>query len=481
METLRWIMTEARGVGRHLASTARAARTSFALAAGLALSAPAMPALAQTAEDEASTAEGAPPAAAAEFPPPEWYSLHGEITNVTQYHPSFNSPYRGTNSLNPGNRSDETVDALLFAGMRLSDGLEFYANPEVDQGFGLSNTLGIAGFPNGEAYKIGSPTPYIRLSRAFFRYTLGLGGAEQKIEPGQNQLGGTRLSDNLVVTVGKFSVIDIFDTNTYAHDPTVDFLNWSIIDAGAFDYAADAWGYTYGGAAEWTRSWWTLRAGLFALSRVPNSKYLDRDFGQFSVVTEAEERHELLGNPGKLKILLFANRGRMANYTAAVRLAEGTGKPPEVAAARRYATRPGAAVNLEQQLAPDLGMFARASLNDGQKETYEFTDINRSISGGFSLKGERWQRPDDTVGLAGVVNGISNAARQYFNAGGLGILIGDGRLPHYGFEKILEFYYSAAVAQGMAVTFDYQHVDNPAYNPDRGPVSIFGVRLHAEF
>ena len=140
---------------------------------------------------------------------------------------------------------------------------------------GLSNTLGIAGFPSGEAYKIGMADPYLRLPRAFFRYTLGLGGAAQTIEPGLNQLAGTRQADNVIVTVGRFSVVEIFDTNIYAHDPRSDFLNWSIIDAGAFDYAADSWGYTYGVTVEWTQSWWTLRQGLFNLSRVPNSKYLD--------------------------------------------------------------------------------------------------------------------------------------------------------------------------------------------------------------
>jgi len=208
----------------------------------------------------------------------EAFGIHGQFTNVTQYHPPFTSPFYRTNSLVPGHRGNETTDLTLFAGLRLWDGLEAYVNPEVDQGFGLSNTLGVAGFPSGEAYKVGAAAPYLRLPRAFFRYTVGLGRAEEKIEPGLNQLAGTRSADNLIFTVGKFSVVDIFDTNTCAHDPRSDFLNWSIIDAGAFDYAADAWGYTYGGAVEWTQSWWTLRQGLFDLSRTPNSKYLERNF-----------------------------------------------------------------------------------------------------------------------------------------------------------------------------------------------------------
>jgi high affinity Mn2+ porin len=419
--------------------------------------------------------------AAPEQATPEWWSVHGQFTNVTQYHPRFTSPFRGPNSLDPGNRGNETVDATLFLGIRIWDGLEFYANPEVDQGFGLSNTLGVAGFPSGEAYKVGAANPYVRLPRAFFRYTLGLGGTVERVEPGANQLGGTRQTDNLTFTVGKFAAPDIFDTNVYAHDPRADFLNWAIIESGGYDYAADAWGYTYGGAVEWTQSWWTLRAGLFDLSRVPNSKELQRGFGQYEVVTEAEERHQLLDQPGKLKLLFFANRGRMANYNDAVRLAQQTGGTPDVALVRRYSTRPGGALNLEQQIQADVGAFARASLNDGHKEAYEFTEINRSIAAGVSVKGERWHRPDDTVGLAGVVNNISKDARNYFAAGGLGILIGDGQLPRAGLEKILELYYNVAVIPGINFTVDYQHIENPAYDAARGPVDVFGFRVHAEF
>jgi high affinity Mn2+ porin len=432
-----------------------------------------------TAQPPTSGAEEIAPAP--EENAPENFSIHGQFTNVTQYHPPFTSPFYGPNSLIPGHRGNETIDLTLFAGLRLWDGLEAYVNPEVDQGFGLSNTLGVAGFPSGEAYKIGMADPYLRLPRTFFRYTLGLGGAEQTIEPGLNQLAGTRQADNLIFTVGKFSVVDIFDTKTYAHDPRSDFLNWSIIDAGAFDYAADAWGYTYGGTVEWTQSWWTLRQGVFNLSRVPNSKYLDRDFVQFEVATEAEGRHELFGQPGKLKFLFWMNRGHMANYNAAVAMGQATGATPDVAKVRRYSSRPGVALNLEQQIAPDLGVFARASADNGSKEVYEFTEINQSISAGMSMKGERWRRPDDTFGLAGVVNGISPQARNYFAAGGLGVLIGDGQLPRYGLERILEVYYKASIIEGLNLTFDYQHIANPAYDAVRGPVDIFGFRVHAEF
>jgi high affinity Mn2+ porin len=412
---------------------------------------------------------------------PEWYSIHGQSTFTLQYHPSFNSPFQGANSLSPTNNGRATFDATLFLGLRIWDGLEFYVNPEVDEGFGLDNTVGIAGFSSAEAYKIGATNPYYETQRAFARYTLGLGGTEEKIDADANQLAGTRMSDNITITAGKFAVTDIFDTNSYAHDPRADFLNWTIVDAGAFDYAANSWGYTYGGAVEWTQSWWTVRGGFFDLSQVPNQVDLDPTLSQFELVTELEERHTLFGHAGKLKILFFNNRGRMANYNDAVRLALATGTTPEVSLVRRYSSRPGVAFNLEQAITDDLGVFARASLNDGHKEAYEFTDVNRSVSAGLSLAGNRWGRADDTVGVAGVLNDASKDMRNYLAAGGLGILIGDGALPKAGFEKILEAYYNASIVTGIRATLDFQHVEDPGYDAERGPVEIFAVRLHAEF
>lgn len=425
-------------------------------------------------------APSAGPSAASETSVPETWSLHGQITNVTQWHPAFTAPYSGANSLNPGNNNDETTDATLFLGIRVWRGGELYLNPELDQGFGLSNTLGVAGFPSGEAYKVGANRPYLRLPRMFLRQVIGLGGVEQTVEPGANQLGGSVLSDNITMTVGKFSAVDVFDTNTYAHDPRADFLNWSIVDAGAYDYAADAWGYTYGAAVEWTQSWWTLRGGFFDLSTVPNSVKLDQSFRQYEWVGEIEARHGIRNHPGKVKLLGFVNRGYMGDYTDAVRLAQQTGAVPDTSRVRHFASRPGFAINIEQEVASDLGIFARASLNDGSKEAFDFTEINRSVAAGLSLKGDRWGRHGDTLGAAVAVNGLSGAAREYFSAGGMGILIGDGKL-NYGPERIAEIYYNWHVDKHLSLGLDYQHVVNPAYNADRGPVNIYGARLHFEY
>jgi high affinity Mn2+ porin len=224
-----------------------------------------------------------------------------------------------------------------------------------------------------------------------------------------------------------------------------------------------------------------LRGGLFDLSIVPNSANLDPRFEQFQWIGEIEERHELGGQPGKLKVTGFLSRGRMGSFQDAINLAALTGGPADITAVRHYQSRPGVSVNLEQQLMPDLGMFARAGVASGNVEPYEFTDIDRTVSGGFSLSGQRWGRPNDTVGVAGVVNGISGVHQAFLNSGGTGILVGDGQLPHPGLEQIVEAYYSYSLPQSWKLTFDYQYIVNPAYNRDRGPVSAFGTRLHWQF
>lgn len=410
-------------------------------------------------------------------------SLHTQLTTVFQYHPAFDSPYVGPDSLQPSNNGKETVDATLFAGLRLWRGAAIYVNPEIDQGFGLSNTLGIAGFPSGEAYKVGARNPYFRLPRAFVRQVIDLGGAgeAQMLPDAANQFADSLPPNNVTITVGKFSVPDIFDMNRYAHDSKNDFLNWAVIESGAFDYPADSWAYTDGAAVEWTQSWWTARGGAFALSKMPNSKDIDTDFTQFGAVAELEERHELLGHAGKLRLLGYLNRGRMGKYADAVALAEATDSVPSTALVRHYASRPGAALNLEQELGQDLGAFARVSYDTGDYEAFEFTEINTSLAFGLSAGGKRWGRADDAVGIAQVLNGLSSEAREYFAAGGAGLLIGDGRLPDYAREKITEAYYALRIVDHLTVSGDVQAVFDPAYNRDRGPVYIFGVRVHAEY
>ena len=413
------------------------------------------------------------------MPSEERFAFHGQFTYVEQETDGFKAPYAGPNSLSPG-QGRETTDLTLFAGARLWRGAQVWINPEIDQGFGLDDTLGVAGFPSGEAYKVGKNHPYVRMQRLFVRQTVDLDGDREPVAADINQLGGYHSANRWVFTLGKFSVVDVFDNNQYAHDPRNDFLNWAAIDTGSFDYAADAWGYTVGAAAERYQGAWTVRAGVFDLSNVPNSEHLEPGIHEIQGDLELERRHEILGHPGKLMVTAFDSRARMGLLDEAVALAQASGNPVDIAATRRLRDRIGADVNLEQELTKELGMFARVGKSSGNVEAYEFSDIDRTVAVGLSLKGSRWARGDDTIGLAGINNDISAARQRYLNAGGLGILVGDGQLPHPGPEQILETYYSASLFRYAQLTLDYQWVDHPGYNRDRGQVSIFAMRVHAQ-
>ncbi len=408
------------------------------------------------------------------------FAVHGQTTFLEQYVAPFRNPYSGQNSLLP-NQGRETADATAYVGLRPWQGGEIWIDPEIEQGFGLSNTLGVAGFTSGEAYKVGAAVPYARLPRYFLRQTIDLGGDSQKVDGGANQFSGSQTANRLVVTVGKFSVTDVFDTNKYAHDPRGDFMNWAVVDTGTFDYAADAWGFSYGAAVEWYQGDWTVRGGVFDLSNVPNSTELDPSLNQFQWVGEIERRYEIWGQPGKIAVTGFLSRGRMGSFADALAFAAATGTTPSTAAVRQYTSRAGVSLNIEQQITDQLGAFVRAGWANGNLEPYEFTDIDRTVAAGLSLNGKSWGRPDDTVGVAGVVNGISGIHQAYFNAGGLGILIGDGMLPHPGLEQIFEAYYSYALTSAVRLTADYQFIANPAYNTDRGPANVISGRFHYQF
>jgi high affinity Mn2+ porin len=432
--------------------------------------------------DDASQDGTAQPSITAQSSVAERWSIHGQITYTVQADDGFHAPYAGPNSLTPAS-NEETVDATLFFGARPWRGAEIWINPEIDQGYGLDNTLGVAGFPSGEAYKVGAYHPYLRWPRVFVRQVIGAGSETEPVEAVANQLGGSRGVDRWVITLGKFGVGDIFDTNQYAHDPRNDFLNWSAVDGGAYDYAADAWGYTVGAAAERYAGSWTVRAGVFDLSNVPNSAHLEPGMHEFQIDAEIEKRYALFGQTGRVLFTAFDSRGRMALLDGTIAYAQTAGVNINTALidVRQYRTRLGGVLSLEQPVTEAVGVFARLSKAAGNVETYEFTDIDRALSLGTSIKGLLWHRPDDVVGLVGMDNGISAEREQYLNLGGLGILVGDGKLPHPGAEQILETYYNFAVLSWVHVSLDYQWVKNPAYNTERGPVSIFAVRAHAQF
>lgn len=392
---------------------------------------------------------------------PDW-NIHGQTTFIAQGYPAIRSPYASSASLPGGGQVRETWTADAFLGVRLWDGGAFYFNPELAQGFGLNGTLGLAGFPNGEAQKGGAEFPKFRPQRYYLQQTFGLGGEQEDVADGPLQLAGRRDIDRVTVTVGRFAVGDFFDANAYAKDPRADFMNWAIWSSGAYDFPADLPGMTRGAVIELNRKDWAVRAGAFQVPREPNSDVLVFNGGGGGAV-EFEERHSLFGQPGKVRIGAFINRGYTGAYRDAINLAQASPQTDindAMTALRRNQNKYGFYGNIEQALTTDLGLFARASWNDGRTEILSFTDIDRSISGGFSLKGSAWGRPADTIGVGAAVNGLSSAHRNFLAAGGTGLLIGDGRL-RYGHESIVEAYYALRVNGWSTVTFDYQFVANP--------------------
>ncbi len=417
---------------------------------------------------------------------PNGWSVHGQMTFLPQAYPAFRSPYQGAYSLPGGGQGRETFTTSGFIGVRLWQGAEFHFNPELAQGFGLNATLGIAGFSNGEAQKGGAPYPRFRAQRYVLKQTFGLGGEQEEVADAAGQIAGKRDIDRITVSVGRFAVGDFFDGNAYAKDPRADFMNWAMWSAAAYDFPADLPGFTRGGVVEFNRKDFAIRAGLFQVPSAPNSDLLvssSSGAAAGGAAVEFEGRYAIFDQPGKLRIGAFANRGNTASYrgallaSAADPLSDINDLVPQL---RRVRSKNGFYLNGEQQIMPDVGAFARFSYNDGKNEILSFTDIDRSASGGLSIKGRAWGRPSDTIGIGGAVNGLSDAHRDFLAAGGLGLLIGDGRL-NYGTERIFETYYAYAIDRNFTVTGDYQLVVNPAYNADRGPVSIFSARLHGEF
>ena len=409
------------------------------------------------------------------------WNLHAQTTFLPTVYPAFRAPYAGTNSLPGSGQARETWTTTAFLGVRLWQGGEFYFNPELAQGFGLNGTLGLAGFSNGEAQKAGAAYPKIRPQRYYLRQTFGLGGEQEDVPDAANQLPGKRDIDRITLIVGRFSIADFFDGNSYAKDPRADFMNWAMWSSGAYDFPADLPGYTRGGIVELNRKDWALRAGLFEVPTAPNSDVLTYKGG--GALVELEERYAISGRPGKLRLGAFGTQGNTASYRQALAIVAADPTldiNATTAAIRHTLPKYGVYANMEQQIANDIGIFARASWNDGQNEILSFTDIDRSLSGGLAIKGSYWGRPNDTIGVGGAINGLSSAHRDFLAAGGIGLLIGDGRL-NYSHERILETYYALAIDKNFTVTADYQLIANPAYNADRGPVHVFSGRFHGEF
>jgi high affinity Mn2+ porin len=415
------------------------------------------------------------PAAAKE----QFWNLHMQATYVGDWHPAFPAQSSGPESLDNHSLTAETVAYDLVLGARLWKGAEFHVDGLYWQGFGFNHTLGIEAFPSAEAYKIGSPAGNVCASRVFLRQTFGLGGEQEPVADDALHLAGQQDVSRITLTVGEISVLDIFDQNSYAGDPASQFLNWALVGNEAWDYPANSLGYITGFAAELNQPNWTARYGMFQMPSVQNGMAINQQYLQaWGMVTEVERRFIIHDHPGAVRFLAFLNRVDSGTYADAV----DSPVRPAVVAAHNYCLNYGFCLNMEYELAKGVGAFARLGWNAGQTPDWAYADVNKTASAGLSIKGDFWHRPNDTVGLAGIVNGLSRVQQQFLEDGGQGILAedGEGNL-RYELEKTLETYYKAQIWKNIYATADYQYVSDPAYNAARGPVSILSARFHWEF
>ncbi|MCV9927806.1 carbohydrate porin [Flavobacterium sp. LS1R49] len=392
------------------------------------------------------------------------YSLKFQMTSIYQYHPAFHAPYSGANSMQPEEESALSLTSTLYLDVPLWKGATVTFNPEMSGGQGLSQARGLGGFPNGETFRIGDTKPVVYVARILL---------EQNFQFENNR--------SLQLVAGKFGLADYFDDNAYSHDPRTQFLNWSLMAQGAWDYAANTRGYTDGIYANYQFGTWQLRATLAAVPTYANGPNVKFSFKNWNSVNVEIEKQITFDNKdtSNIKLLGYRNLAGMGNYDEAN---ANFITAPDITSTRKDGrTKYGIGLNMDYTHAENWGLFTRISYNDGKNETWAFTEIDRSAQLGVSLKGKMWNRPNDFAGLAVVANGLSNSHKEYQKLGGNGFMIGDGTL-NYGIEQIVEVFYSFLIPNThFTISPDYQFAVNPAYNKDRGPVQFFALRFHTEF
>ena len=417
------------------------------------------------------------------------WTTHFQLTVIAQSHPGFRSLYSGNNSLADSVENGATsVTSTLFVGRKLWKGSAFYFNPELSGGRGLSYAVGVAGAVNGETYRIGDAQPVVSVARVYLQQNIILNNSSyEDVDDGQNQLRGKIPANRIAISAGKFSISDFFDKNSVSHDPRSQFMNWSLMSNGAWDYPANTKGYTLGLVVELIKPKWTLRFSSVAVPKIANHPELEYSFGKaHSETAEFEHAINIHKRSGRIRFLLSYSASRAPSYNTGL-LALNTSNTSLLnvisgnAEGKAYGgKKAGAYLNIEQEITNDISAFARIGWNDGKYATWAFTEIDQTLHAGLSLKGSRWKRKDDVIGIAAVINGISAEHRNFLKAGGYGFIIGDGNL-NYAHEAILETYYNAKLFSAFWLTLDYQFVNHPAYNEDRGPVHVFSVRGHIEF
>lgn len=418
----------------------------------------------------------------------EKWSYHFQLTSIMQAHPAFHALYSGRNSLQDTGEYALSLTSTLFLGRKLWKGAAVYFDPEIAGGSGISYALGLAGAANGETFRIGSPAPKIYTARLFFQQNFALGGSHETQAPDQNQLGDSVPSSRITVTLGKFSAADFFDDNAYSHDPRSEFFNWSLMSNGAWDYPANTRGYTWGGVVELIKPGYAIRVSSVMMPYKANGPVMDPNVAKAHAETiEFEKKLDLKGHPGSIRVLAFENFSSAPTYKSAMEtMANGDSSLVEVASGKRPGLyygglKYGFGLSAWQEINKSLGVFLRAGWNDGKTVTWAFTEIDRSVSAGLSITPSFIKRPNDKMGLAAVMNDISQDHYDYLNRGGYGFMLGDGKLLHYGNELIVEYFYKFRLTPSFWLTADYQFIMNPGYNRDRGPVHVFAGRLHVDF
>ena len=411
------------------------------------------------------------------------FSLHFQTTYIYQYKPAFSADYSGQNSMKTQEETDNSITATLYMGMRLWKGAELYINPEIAGGSGLSGAYGMAASTNGETFRVGDPSPTLYLARGYLKQTINLDhGKDTTMGDGQNQVQSKYSRRSLTFYLGKFSLGDLFDNNIFATGPRTTFLNWCFMNNGAWDYAANLRGYTYSFTTVLSWNNMSYKAALATMPVVANGPDLNTNLShEYAINTEVTRSFKLHKKDGHLRLLGYYNNADMGNYKEAIAEAPIGGVPNVVSTRWYFRDKYGFGLNFDQQLTETLGIFARAGWNDGHNETWCFTEADQSISAGISLNGAGWKRKDDNIGVAIVVNGLSKEHEHYLADGGLGFQLGDGAL-NYANETVAECYYSyrPKIVNGLWLSADYQFALNPGYNQDRGPVSVFSVRVHVE-
>ena len=408
------------------------------------------------------------------------FNFHFQETTITQDKPGFSAPYSGLNSLSPLAETQTSITSTLFGDARLWKGADVVFDPELSGGSGLSKTTGIAAFPNGETFRVGTTAPAIYIARLYLRQTFEWGNEKDTITDDQNQLAGLQSKRYFTITAGKFGMADFFDDNQFSHDPREQFMNWALMDNGAWDYPANTRGYVLGLYTELGEPGWKLRFALTMVTTTANGSVWDAKVLHANTQTvEYERDYTLNDQKGTVRVLGFLNNGEFGNYDLAI---AKNPTAPVVDTTQAYGRHKyGFGISADQYLSKDFGIFARAGYNDGQTQTWFFTEIDRSLSFGGVLKGTSWHRDDDELGLAFIGSGLSSEHRDYLADGGYGFIIGDGRL-NYSPELVAELYYKInAFQKKFWITPDYQFILNPAYNADRGPVNVFSIRVHVAF